>query len=211
MSIRYRLRAKRNEELVSLAQAGLKEALELVVERYYPMVCKICSKYYAPWAEFEDMVQSALVGLIKAVYYYQPDKSGFTSFAWKSVESELKSFLTFLNRKKNRLLTDAVSVDLLASSEDSEETGYSFEDATRSTVRDALGEMIVERVKDHLSEIERDIFQMWLDGFSYEEIQSMLDVNFKKVDNTVQKVRRVLKEKIDPVLLEKFFNEARSI
>jgi len=207
LSVKHRLRAKRNEELVNLAQAGLKEALDLIVERYYPMVCKICSKYYAPWAEFDDMVQSALVGLIKAVYYYQPDKSGFTSFAWRSVESELKSFLTFLNRKKNKLLTDAVSVDLLASSEDSEETGYSFEDTVRSTARDALTEMIIERVKAFLNEIEIDIFQMWLDGFSYEEIQKTLDVNFKKVDNTVQKVRRILKERIDPVLLNSFFEE----
>jgi RNA polymerase sporulation-specific sigma factor len=207
LSVKHRLRAKRNEELVNLAQAGLKEALDLIVERYYPMVCKVCSKYYAPWAEFDDMVQSALVGLIKAVYYYQPDKSGFTSFAWRSVESELKSFLTFLNRKKNKVLTDALSVDLLASSEDSEETGYSFEDGVRSTARDALAEMIVERVKDFLSEVEIDVFQMWLDGFSYEEIQQALGVNFKKVDNTVQKVKRILKERIDPVLLNSFFEE----
>ncbi|MEN3009048.1 sigma-70 family RNA polymerase sigma factor [Pseudothermotoga sp.] len=207
MSIKYRLRAKKNEELVNLAQAGLKEALELIVERYYPMVCRICSKYYAPWAEFEDMVQSALVGLIKAVYYYQPDKSGFTSFAWRNVESELKSFLTFLNRKKNKLLTDAVSMDLLASSEDSEETGYSFEDTVRSTARNALGEMIIERVKNFLNELEVDIFQMWLDGFSYEEIQTTLNVNFKKVDNTIQKVRRIVKEKINPFLLDSFFKE----
>lgn len=207
MSIKHRLRSKRNEELVSLAQAGLKEALDLLVERYYPMVYKICSRYYAPWAEFEDMVQSALVGLIKAVYYYQPDKSGFTSFAWRSVESELKSFLTFLNRKKNRLLTDAVSVDLLASSEDSEETGYSFEDRARSTARDALAEVIVERVKEFLNELEINILQMWLDGFSYEEIQSALNVNFKKVDNTVQKVKRIVRERIDPLLLGSFFRE----
>lgn len=171
------------------------------------MVCRICSKYYAPWAEFEDMVQSALVGLIKAVYYYQPDKSGFTSFAWRNVESELKSFLTFLNRKKNKLLTDAVSMDLLASSEDSEETGYSFEDTVRSTARNALGEMIIERVKNFLNELEVDIFQMWLDGFSYEEIQTTLNVNFKKVDNTIQKVRRIVKEKINPFLLDSFFKE----
>lgn len=191
---------------MNLAQAGLKEALDLLVEKYYPMVIKISSRYYAPWAEFQDLVQNGLVGLIKAVYYYQPDKSGFSSFAWRSIESELKSFLTFLNRKKNRMLTDAVSVDLLTS-EDSEEAGYSFEDLSFSTARQAIASLIMERINDHLSDLEVQIIQMWIDGTSYEQIEQQLGVNFKKVDNTVQKLKRVLKERVDPLLLRMFFDE----
>ncbi|HEY8540789.1 MAG TPA: sigma-70 family RNA polymerase sigma factor [Pseudothermotoga sp.] len=206
MNIKYRLRTKKVEELVNLAQAGLKEALDLLVEKYYPMVMKISSKYYAPWADFQDLVQNGLVGLIKAVYYYQPDKSGFSSFAWRSIESELKSFLTFLNRKKNRMLTDAVSVDLLTS-EDSEETGYSFQDISFSTARQAIASVIMEKIYEFLSDLEIQIIQMWIDGVSYEQIEQELGVNFKKVDNTVQKLKRVLKEKIDPVLLRMFFDE----
>lgn len=206
MNIKYRLRTKKIEELVNLAQAGLKEALDLLVEKYYPMVMKISSKYYAPWADFQDLVQNGLVGLIKAVYYYQPDKSGFSSFAWRSIESELKSFLTFLNRKKNRMLTDAVSVDLLTS-EDSEETGYSFQDVSFSTARQAIASVIMEKIYEFLSDLEIQIIQMWIDGVSYEQIEQELGVNFKKVDNTVQKLKRVLKEKIDPVLLRMFFDE----
>ncbi len=191
---------------MNLAQAGLKEALDLLVEKYYPMVIKISSRYYAPWAEFQDLVQNGLVGLIKAVYYYQPDKSGFSSFAWRSIESELKSFLTFLNRKKNRMLTDAVSVDLLTS-EDSEETGYSLEDLSFSTARQAIASLIMERINDHLSDLEVQIIQMWIDGTSYEQIEQQLGVNFKKVDNTVQKLKRTLKERVDPLLLRMFFDE----
>lgn len=206
MNIKYRLRTKKVEELVNLAQAGLKEALDLLVEKYYPMVMKISSKYYAPWAEFQDLVQNGLVGLIKAVYYYQPDKSGFSSFAWRSIESELKSFVTFLNRKKNKMLTNAVSVDLLTS-EDSDETGYSFQDISFSTARQAIASIIMERINEYLSELEIQIIQMWMDGTSYEQIEQELSVNFKKVDNTVQKLKRVLKEKIDPILLRMFFDE----
>ncbi|HCF37727.1 MAG TPA: RNA polymerase subunit sigma-70, partial [Thermosipho africanus] len=61
--IKYNLRGKRIEKLVELAQSGLKEALELIIEKYYPMVIRISSKYYAPWAEFEDIVQNGLIGL----------------------------------------------------------------------------------------------------------------------------------------------------
>ncbi|MGJ8453926.1 sigma-70 family RNA polymerase sigma factor [Pseudothermotoga sp. U03pept] len=206
MKIKYHLRTKRTEELVNLAQQGLKEALDLLVERYYPMVVKISSKYYAPWAEFQDLVQNGLVGLIKAVYYYQPDKSGFSSFAWRSVESELKSFITFLNRKKNKMLTEAVSVDLLTS-EDSDETGYSFEDLSTSTAHQAIAALIMDTVNEYLTDLEREIVDMWISGASYEQIQSDLNVNFKKVDNTIQKLKRLLREKTDPLLVRSFFQD----
>lgn len=206
MKIKYHLRTKRTEELVNLAQQGLKEALDLLVERYYPMVVKISSKYYAPWAEFQDLVQNGLVGLIKAVYYYQPDKSGFSSFAWRSVESELKSFITFLNRKKNKMLTEAVSVDLLTS-EDSDETGYSFEDLSTSTAHQAIAALIMETINEYLTDLECEIVDMWISGASYEQIQSDLNVNFKKVDNTIQKLKRLLKEKTNPLLVRAFFQD----
>ncbi len=206
MPIKYQLRSKRTEELVELAQSGLNEAVEIILERYYPMVIKISSKYYAPWAEFDDLVQNGLVGLIKATYYYQPDKSGFSSFAWRSIESELKSFLTFLNRKKNKMLTDAVSVDQ-TSVEESEEPGYSFEDATVSTQQSAIVEIVLDEVKRYLKDQEQEIVELWTNGESYEEIGKKLNVEFKKIDNTIQKFKRVAREKINPLLVNLLFEK----
>ncbi|AEH50421.1 sigma-70 family RNA polymerase sigma factor [Pseudothermotoga thermarum] len=206
MSIKHRLRSKKTEELVELVQSGFNEALELIVERYYPMVVKISSKYYAPWAQFEDLVQNGLVGLIKAAYYYQPDKSGFSSFAWRSIESELKSFLTYLNRKKNKMLTDAVSVDQL-NVEESEEPGYIFEDSSVSTQKSAVAEIILEQAKQHLKDLEKEIVELWASGESYEEIGRKLNVEFKKIDNTIQKFKRIVREKISPILFNLFFED----
>jgi len=204
--MKYRLRTKKTEELVDLAQSGLKEALDLLIEKYYPMVLKISSKYFAPWAEFQDMVQNGLVGFIKAVYYYQSDRSGFTSFAWRSIESEIRSFLTFMNRKKNKMLTDAFSVDS-SFGENDEEPSYSIQDTSYSTAKTALIDIIMERIEKHLDKSESEIVEMWLSGYSYKEIQEAVQVNFKKVDNTIQKVKRVIKTKVSSNLLRVFFDQ----
>ncbi len=193
--IKYGLRGKRTEVLVELAQAGLKEALDLIIERYYPMVVKIASNYFAPWAEFEDIVQSGLVGLMKAVYYYSPGKSKFSTFAWRSIDSEIKSFLTYLNRKKNQVLSDAVSIDSLSESEDDEEIGYAFGGDSADVSRSAIVWYIMDSVMEDLSDLEKEIFSMWQNGYSYSEISENLSVSTKKVDNTVQKVKRMLKKK----------------
>ncbi|WP_416068988.1 hypothetical protein [Thermosipho africanus] len=54
--------------------------------------------------------------------------------------------------------------------------------------------------------MEIDIFEMWLDGYSYAEIQEELNVNFKKVDNTIQKAKRIGRTKIDRFIIEQVFN-----
>ncbi len=193
--IKYRLRGRRTESLIEMAQAGLKEALDIIVERYYPMVVKISSNYYAPWAENSDIVQSGLVGLIKAVYYYNPGKSKFSTFAWRSIDSEIKSFLTYLNRKKNQILSDAMSVDGLSTSGEDEEAGYAF-GTEEGVSRSALIWYIMENVIEELKDVEKEIFSMWLNGYSYSDISENLDVTNKKVDNTIQKVKRILRKKL---------------
>jgi len=192
--IKYRLRGKSVEQLVDLAQSGLKDALEMIIEKYYPMVLKISSKYYAPWAEKDDIVQNGLVGLIKAVFYYNKEKSGFTSFAWRSIEAEIQSFLTYLNRKKNKILSEAMSVDAFA--EDGEgESSYFLSDYELTTSRKAIVEYLIEEVMKFLNEEEKEIFSMWLNGYSYKDISENVGVSPKKVDNTVQKVKRILKDR----------------
>jgi len=102
------------------------------------------------------------------------------------------------------MLTDALSVDSITD-EESDETGYSFEDAGTSTVRQAVLEIVMEKVNGHLTDLEQGIISMWINGSSYEQIEQELNVNFKKVDNTVQKFKRIVKTKIDPLLITIFF------
>jgi len=191
--LKYKLRTKKIEELVELAQEGLEDAMALIIEKYYPMVLKISSKYYGVWSDFSDLVQNGLLGLMKAVYYYNPEKSSFSSFAWTNIESELKSFLTYLNRKKNQILTEAVKVD--AQDVDSDEPGYLWSDTLEEGLEDrVLKEYFVEKTMDGLNDLERNIVKLWAQNYTYEEIKEKLNVNVKKVDNTIQKLKRLAKK-----------------
>ncbi|ABR29920.1 RNA polymerase sigma70 factor [Thermosipho melanesiensis] len=203
--IKYNLRVKRTEKLVELAQSGLMEALELIIERYYPMVVKISSKYYAPWAEFEDIVQNGLIGLIKAVFYFNFEKSSFNSFAWRSIESEIQTFITYLNRRKNKILSESSSIDVFDEEEGTEQADYSLADKESNIIKTAFIQIIKEKITLYLKDIELDIFEMWLDGYSYKEIEKELNINFKKIDNTIQKVKRIGRTKIDKFILDQVF------
>ncbi len=188
LHLKYKFRTKSTPELVKLAQSGVKEAVNFVVERYYPMVVKISAKYYSEWAEKEDIIQNGLVGILKAIYYYQEGKSSFNSFAWKSIESEIKSFLTYLNRKKNKMLTDSMKVDFyLQENEDDKVLNLGYKPRM---FHEYVFEEFLKECKKTLSKEEYHVFEMYLQNFSYKEIANSIGKKVKYIDNTLQRIKR---------------------
>ncbi|BBJ28453.1 RNA polymerase sigma-H factor [Athalassotoga saccharophila] len=195
MRLKYRLRTRSTRELVKLAQSGVKEAADFIVEQFYPMVVKIAGQYYGQWSDQDDLIQNGLVGLIKAIYYYKEDKSTFSTFAWKSVDSEMKSFLTYLNRRKHRILTDSLKVDLLLEEESedkSSDIGYE-----PTLIDEYLYEDLMSEISSVLDENEFELFKMYMQDESYKEMASRIGKNTKYVDNTIQKIKRKIKPVIE--------------
>lgn len=196
----YKLRKMSTEELVDYAQAGISEALSLLVERYHNMVIKISNQFFGIWAEKSDIIQNGYVGLLKAVYYYKPEKeANFTTFAWTNINSEIKSFLTYLNRKKNKILSDSVSYDFTFSDDpDTEEGSYyvsEFNDSYEHAYEQYyLYNKSLTLLKEQISEEEYAIFELYSQNYSYSEISVMKNVKTKKVDNTIQKCRKKFRE-----------------
>ncbi len=195
LHLKFKLRTKSTLELVKLSQEGIRESVDFVVERYYPMVLKISSKYYTEWGEREDLVQNGLVGILKAIYYYKEGKSSFTSFVWKSIDSEIKSFLTYLNRRKNKMLTDSLKVDLLSNEASEDKTldiGYE-----PNTLDEYIFEEFMKECKSILTDEEMKVFEMYIQHISYKEISACIGKSTKYVDNSLQKIKKKISSTVD--------------
>ena len=57
--------------------------------------------------------------------------------------------------------------------------------------------LLMREIESVLSEEEQRIFYAYLDGDSYREIAASLSVSTKKVDNTLQKIRKSLKKSLN--------------
>ncbi len=200
----YKLRKMSTEELIEYAQTGTQEAIELIVERYHDMVYKLSQQYYGAWAEKSDIIQNGYVGLLKAIFYYDCEKkSNFNTFAWMNINSEMKSFLTYLNRKKNKMLSDSVSFeDILHETEEDEEGSYFITKEKQDIYENPYDEeMIIEKTLNYLKQAvtskEYKVFQLFLQKYSYEEISSIENMKKKKVDNTIQKCKKIFKSLFD--------------
>ena len=62
-----------------------------LVERYQRLAFRLARRAAKREDEVDDLSQVAMIGLVKALWRYDPERGiGFTTFAWSTIEGELK-------------------------------------------------------------------------------------------------------------------------
>jgi RNA polymerase sigma-B factor len=70
-----------------------REARDELIERFLPLARKLARRYISSNEPYEDLVQVASLGLVKAVERFDPDRGfAFTSYAVPTIVGELKRY-----------------------------------------------------------------------------------------------------------------------
>ena len=182
---------KSDEELVTLAQKGDKQAMEELLIRHAGLVRGCARGFFLIGGETEDLIQEGMIGLYGAIGDYRQDEtaSSFKNFAYLCISRRIIDAVKTSARKKNSPLNDATLIGLGAEKELSE---YSNPEDWL-ILRDDRREFR-QKMSGVLSDFEFKVFTMYVDGMTCSEICEATGKPFKSVDNAVQRSKRKLQQ-----------------
>jgi len=188
-----------DEELVARARRGCASAAEHLLGKYQGLVEGKASAYFLAGADHDDVVQEGMVGLFKAIRDFSAEHlCAFRSFAELCITRQIITAVKTATRQKHAALNAYVSMDVPVSDAEEDRTfGETLVQAACEGPEDSVTghEFQVEmrdRIGRDLSSLEAQALLRYVEGKSYHEIATELDLQVKQVDNALQRAKKKL-------------------
>ncbi|MBU9720242.1 RNA polymerase sporulation sigma factor SigH [Bacillus alkalicola] len=193
-----------DESLVEYVREGDSSALEYLINKYKNFVRAKARSYFLIGADHEDIVQEGMIGLYKAIRDFKGDKlSSFKAFAELCITRQIITAIKTATRQKHIPLNSYVSLDKPIYDEESDRTlldvivGSRVSDPEELLINQEEFDDIELKMGEILSELERKVLMLYLDGRSYQEISADLNRHVKSIDNALQRVKRKLERYVE--------------
>jgi len=139
---------------------------------------RILARKFSHQLDEEDLVQEGMLAYIRAMSTFKPETGvQFDTYASRVITNRFIDIL----RKKG----DAVA----ELKEDVTIGNISFDDQINLIE-------IKNVLEDKVNDIERAIFNSYIQGFSYDEMSKIFSRPRKQIDNIVQKVKKIVKTNV---------------
>ena len=172
--------------LIKLAKAGDEAARDEILLEYGKLVRIIARSIEIAGLDldYDDLFQVGNIGLLRAISSYKEDSNAtFRTYASRCIHNAIIDEL----RKKSPISTVSIGdeplVDKIPSPIDPEKDYIDKENAS----------LLFDTIQSTLSEAEFEVLRFYLDGMSYQEISTKLDMEKKKVDNTLYSIKKKIK------------------
>lgn len=171
-------------ELVKAAKNGDERAFESLAKSYKRILEYHIRQIDPTPANYEDLFQEGLIGLLKAVRSYDGKSASFATFASSCIRNSIISGVRKYSSRSPKTLE-------LNESALAEETVPSAEEVHLDSVNARL---LYDKVYEALSPYERIVFEMYLSDMSYESIAFVTGKDVKSISNAVFRIRTKLKQ-----------------
>lgn len=187
-------------ELISKAQQHDEQAMEELLRNFKPKVIAISREYFLLGADFDDLIQEGMIGLYKAINIYDVKKNhNFSAFASLCIHRQLQNAVKNANRKKNMPLNTYLPIKYYDGTGQDEEKVSKLvvvddtSDIEQNYIDKEMNAIMISKVKGILTPQQYKILKMFLNGDAYEHIANANNTTIKKIDNTIQAIKRKLR------------------
>lgn len=180
-------------ELVALAKEGNEEAINLIYQKYKPIIVGkskdaiVVASHHG--IEINDIMQEGYIGLEEAIKNFnENDNTTFYTFATLCINRQIINYLRKSSRGKNRILNEAIAIDDM--------TDGSFRDEFDLEMN-FLSKDIIKNITNNLTDFECMVFKLRLEGYSYNEIANHLNKSVKSIYNTFHRIKEKVKKSMN--------------
>lgn len=187
-----------DEVLLELVQKGDSESTDFLISKYRNFVRAKASRYFLIGGEREDIVQEGMIGLYKAIRDFKVDKqASFKAFAELCITRQIITAIKTATRQKHTPLNSYVSLYKPLFEDDNHTLldvipGTKTMDPAALIINQEKALDIEMKMAEMLSDLERKVLALYMDGQSYVEISEELNKHVKSIDNALQRVKRKL-------------------
>lgn len=175
-----------DELLIIKSREGNEECLQVLLNKYRPMVTYLASTFSVSYDEREDLIQEGLIALYFALKVYDFKSASFSTFASLCVKRAIISALRKTAKKGN------VPKELIVA-ENFCEVGLDNNPETSYIARENFNDFS-NKIKASLSEFEYTVLTAFLKCSNYAEMCEQLHITRKEADNALQRARRKIKK-----------------
>ena len=183
-------------ELVCLANEGNEDAINLIYQKYRPIIIKK-SKNAILYAthhgiDINDIMQEGFLGLDEAIKNFSQDgDASFYTFALLCIDRQIINYLRRTTGKRDKLLNDSINID-----DNLERTIRDNTDIEYFVLKEEENEYLINKLRRELTEFEKEVFELKLEGYSVEEIANKLNRDGKSIYNTIHRIKDKFKKVI---------------
>lgn len=189
-------------DLISLYNEKDEDAKNILFDKYKYIIDIIIAKYkktiYALNLDISDVKQEAMLGFTDALVSYQSEKeTSLPTFISVVVERKIQNVIRNADTIKNKINKESFSLE-----QDNDAYNRPLEEIIGDYSKDPLNKLELEenikelttKIESILSPFEKDVYNLLINDFGYQDIAKILNKEPKQIDNTIQRLKNKIKE-----------------
>lgn len=190
-------------ELLYYISEKNEDASDILLKKYDPLIISIAKNLYksieGTGIEISDLIQEGRLGLFNASDTFSESKDTlFYTYAKTCIERKMYDLIKSINRNKNKILNNSIPIEIDDENGEYKTLEYLLKDETdnpeRLLMKEEQKKEKYDLINSKLNDFELKVLELKLDGYDNKEITSIMDCDYKKVDNTLQRIKQKLKQ-----------------
>lgn len=191
-----------DEQLIRKLREGETAIMDYIIGKYKYVVIRAAKAMYLLGGENDDLIQEGMIGLFKAVRDFDINQeTSFYSFAELCISRQMYTAIKLSQRQKHMPLNSYISLyDIRTTALEEKQSPLidQLEMETSNNPEELFLDkerllMLVHELNERLSDMERRVLHLHLQGEDYRSIAELLDRSPKSIDNALQRIRQKMR------------------